>query len=328
MGDGMNRREFITLLGATVVGCPLPLRAQPHDKTYRVAVLSTAADTVAAFREVVLPELAKDGFVEGRNLTISGYVGEPAQISKLTQEVLAFRPDVVVASSLVSVQAMRTASSTTPIVMSYLGEDPVEQGLVQSLSRPGTNVTGLVLMATELGGKRVALLRELLPSARRLAILAPRPPRSRDQVDKMQRVAEELGFEVRIFHADDSSKYAEAFADMGKAGSEALAMTAHIEFSRDAKKLADLAVQTRIAIIGHWAEMAREGCVLGHGPNSGALRRRTADFVSRIFRGASPGDLPIEQPTTFEFVINLKTAKALGITVPSSLLARADEVIE
>ena len=324
----MNRREFMILLGATVVCCPGRLRAQPHNKTYRVAVLSTAASTLADFGKVVLPELAKGGFVEGRNLTISGYFGEPAEMPKLTQEVLAFRPDVVVASSLVSVQTMRTASSTTPIVMSYLGEDPVEQGLVQSLGRPGTNVTGLVLMATELGGKRVAFLRELLPSARRLAILAPRPPRSRDQVDKMQRVAEGLGFDVRILHADNSSEYAEAFADMGKAGSEALAMTAHIEFSQDAKKLADLAVQARIAIIGHWAEMAQQGCVLGYGPDTYALRRRTAYFVSRIFRGASPGDLPIEQPTTFEFVINLKTAKALGITVPSSLLARADEVIQ
>ena len=147
----MNRREFITLLGATVVWRPQPLRAQPHDKTYRVAVLSTAAETMAAFREVVLPELAKDGFVEGGNLSISGYFGEPGEMPKLTQEVLAFRPDVVVASSLVSVQAMRTASPSIPIVMSYLGEDPVEQGLAQSLGRPGTNVTGLVLMATRTG---------------------------------------------------------------------------------------------------------------------------------------------------------------------------------
>ena len=324
----MNRRKLITLLGAAVVCCPRPLRAQPHIKTYRVAVLSTAASTLADFGKVVLHELAKDGFVEGRNLTISGYFGEPAEMPKLTQEVLAFRPDVVVASSLVSVQAMRMASSTTPIVMSFLGEDPVEQGLVQSLSRPGTNVTGLVLMATELGGKRVALLRELLPSARRLAVLAPSPPRSRDQVDRMQHVAEGLGFEVRVFHADNSSKYAEAFAGMRKAGSEALAMTAHIEFSQDAKKLADLAVQARIAIIGHWAEMAQQGCVLGYGPDTYALRRRTADFVSRILRGASPGELPIEQPTTFEFVINLKTAKALGLTIPPTLLVRADEVIE
>jgi putative ABC transport system substrate-binding protein len=154
----MNRRKFITLLGVAVVPDSRPLGAQPHDKTCRVAVLSTSADTMAAFREVVLPELVKDGFVEGRNLTISGHFGEPAEMSKLTQEVLAVRPDVVVASSLVSVQAMRTASSTTPIVMSYLGEDPVEQGLVQSLGRPGMNVTGLVLMATELGGKRVAAL--------------------------------------------------------------------------------------------------------------------------------------------------------------------------
>jgi putative ABC transport system substrate-binding protein len=328
MGDGMRRREFITLLGATVVWRPQPLRAQPHDKTYRIAVLSTDAETMAAFRDVVLPELAKDGLVEGRNLSISGHFGVPAEMPKLMQQLLAIRPDVVIASSLVSVRAMRAASSTIPIVMSYLGEDPVEQGLVQSLSRPGTNVTGLVLLATELGAKRVALLRELLPAARRLAILAPRPPRSADQVNGMRSVSKGLGFEAQVFHADNATEYSQVFAGMRSAGCEALAMTAHIEFSRDAMKLAELAVQAGIAIIGHWAQMARDGCLLGHGPHNAALRRRTADFVSRILRGATPSDLPIEQPTTFEFVINLKTAKTLGITIPPTLLARADEIIE
>ena len=216
----MKRREFIALLGATIICRPQQLRGQSHDKTYRVAVLSTSADTMAAFRDVVLPELAKDGFVEGRNLSISGHFGGSPDIPKLTQEVLAARPDVVVASSLVSVQAMRRASSTIPIVMSDLGEDPVEQGLVQSLGRPGTNVTGLVLMATELGGKRVALLRELLPAARRLAILAPHPPRSADQVNEMLSVAKALSFEPSVFHADNATKYSEIFGDMRNGGCE------------------------------------------------------------------------------------------------------------
>jgi putative ABC transport system substrate-binding protein len=324
----MKRREFIALLGATVVCRPQQLRGQSHEKTYRVAVFSTSADTMAAFRDVVLPELAKNGFVEGRNLSISGHFGGSTDIPKLTQEVLAARPDVVVASSLVSVQAMRRASSTIPIVMSYLGEDPVEQGLVQSLGRPGTNVTGLVIMAAELGGKRVALLRELLPTARRLAILAPHPPRSSDQVNEMLSVAMGLRFEPSVFHADNATEYSEVFASMRNGGCEAAVMTAHIEFARDARTLAQLAVQAGIAIIGHWAGMARDGCLLGHGPHSTTLRRRTADFVSRILLGASPSELPIEQPTTFELVINLNTAKALRMAIPPPLLARADEVIE
>jgi putative tryptophan/tyrosine transport system substrate-binding protein len=324
----MQRRKFITLLGATAVCWPQPLGAQQYDKTYRIAVLSTSDETIVAFRELVLPELAKEGFFDGRNLAITGHFGGPADMPRLVQQVLAVRPDVVVASSLVSVQAMTMASSTIPIVMSYLGEDPVEEGLVHSLGRPGTNVTGLVLLATELGGKRVALLRELLPSARRLAILAPRPPRSADQVNEMLHVAEGLALEGHEFHADNATEYADAFADMRKVGSEALVMTAHAEFARDATKLAELAVQARIAIIGHWAQMARDGCLLAHGPHNATLRRRTAEFISRILRGASPSELPIEQPTTFEFVINLKTSKALGITIPPSLLARADEVIE
>jgi putative ABC transport system substrate-binding protein len=323
----MRRREFIASLGAAVC-CPRPLSAQSQDRLHSVAVLSTSADTAIAFRSVVLPELAKDGFVEGRNLRISGHAGAASDLPKLAQEIVAERPDVVVASSLVSVQELRKASSAVPIVMSYLGEDPVEHGIVQSLARPGTNVTGLVLLATELGGKRVALLRELLPAARHLGILAPSPPRSADQVDEMLRIAKELNFEAHVFHAENAHKYSEVFAEMRKAGSEALATTAHIEFARDAKTLAELAVDARIAMIGHWAQMARRGWLLGHGPQADTLRRRTAHFVSRILRGATPGELPIEQPTTFEFVINLKTAKALGLTVPATLLARADEVIE
>jgi putative tryptophan/tyrosine transport system substrate-binding protein len=183
-------------------------------------------------------------------------------------------------------------------------------------------------MATELGGKRVALLRELLPAAHRLAILAPHPPRSADQVNKMLSVAKALSFEASVFHAENATKYSEIFAGMRNGGCEALVMTAHVEFARDAMELAQLAVQAGIAIIGHWAGMARDGCLLGHGPHSATLRRRTANFVSRILRGASPSELPIEQPTTFELVINLKTAKALGIAIPPALLARADEVIE
>ncbi|MGE3703235.1 MAG: ABC transporter substrate-binding protein [Hyphomicrobiaceae bacterium] len=322
----LRRREFIGLIG--VAFAFLPLVALSQAKSHRVAILSTSADTASSFRNIVLPELARHGFVEGSNLFVAEHFGGADEMPKLAREALSTQPDVVIASSLVSVRAARDASSTIPIVMSYLGEDPVAQGLVESLARPGTNVTGLVLMAPELGAKRIALLREALPAARRLGIMAPRPPRSTDQVNAMKSAAERLSFEVRVFYVDEEHEYVEAFTQMRTAGIETLATTAHIEFARNREVLSRLATNAGIAMICHWATMVREGCLLGYGPHSVALRRRTADFIVRIFGGASARELPIEQPATFEVAVNLRTAKALGVSIPPTILVRADEVLE
>jgi putative ABC transport system substrate-binding protein len=273
-----------------------------------------------------MPELAQRGFIENRNLAITTHVGLTTQIPELAREALANKPHVVVATTTFAIQAVHAASSTVPIVMSYIGEDPVSIGLAKSLAKPGGIVTGIVLLAPELDGKRLGVLHEAVPSARRVAILAGRETPA--NVKEMQRVALSLGLEAIVFLADEPADYKAVFASMRAARVEALAIASVPEFFRDAAILSREAVEASLPTVCEWASMAREGCLVGYGPNRDALRRRVADYVARILGGAPPGELPIEQPTVFEFAINLKTAKALGLTVPATLLARADEVFE
>jgi putative ABC transport system substrate-binding protein len=223
---------------------------------------------------------------------------------------------------------MKDVSSSVPIVMCFGGEDPVVNGLAQSLDRPGGNVTGIVMLATELDGKRVSLLREAMPSARRIAILALRPPSNVVQVKEMQRVAATLGLEAQVFYADGPVDYGAAFAAMRGASVGALAIIAAANFWRDAAILSRYAMAAGLPTMCEWASMARDGCLLGYGPNQIALRRRCGGYVARVLSGTLPGELPIEQPALFEFALNLQTAKTLGITVPPSIMVRADEVIE
>ena len=202
------------------------------------------------------------------------------------------------------------------------------KGLANSLARPGGSATGVAMMAAELDGKRASLLHEFVPAARRIAILTGRPPRHAEGAAEAQRVAGELGLETDVFYADEPTDYAAAFAGMRTARSEALVIISAPDFFRDAALLSRLALEASLPTVCEWASMARDGCLIGYGPNFAALWRRPAEYVARILRGDKPGELPIEQPTLFEFAVNLKTAKALGLTVPESALQRADEVFE
>jgi ABC-type uncharacterized transport system substrate-binding protein len=321
----MRRREFIGLIGGAAVAWPSHSYAQTPDKVHRAAVISPSEISIESFRSIVIPELTRLGFVEGRNLAITTHVGLPARMPELAREALAERPEVVVATSL---RAVKAASSTVPIVMSFIGEDPVAMGLAQSLAWPGGTVTGIVMLATELDSKRLVSLHEAVPSARRIAILAGRPPRNVDTVKEMQRTALALGLETYVFHADEPTDYVAAFAGMRTARIEALAIASAPDFHRDAAILSLKALDAHLPTVCEWASMARHGCLIGYGPNLVALYRRVADYVARILSGTPPGELPIEQPSVFEFAVNLKTAKALGLTVPSALLAQVNEVIE
>jgi putative tryptophan/tyrosine transport system substrate-binding protein len=169
---------------------------------------------------------------------------------------------------------------------------------------------------------------EFVPTARRIAILTGRPPRHAEGADEAQRVARELGLEADMFYADEPAEYVTAFAGMRTAGAEALVIISAPDFYRDAALLSRLASESGLPTVCEWASMARDGCLIGYGPNSAALWRRPADYIARILLGAKPGELPIEQPTLFEFDVNLKTAKALGLTIPETLLATADELIQ
>jgi putative ABC transport system substrate-binding protein len=293
-----------------------------------MAVISPAERAVEDLRNLQLPELARLGFVVGRNLILTTHVGPPALMPELARQAIATKPDVVVAVSTVAILAVKEASSTVPIVMSFIGEDPIAKRLAVSLARPGGSTTGVAMLAAQLDGKRASLLHELVPAARRIAILTGRPPRHAEGAEEAKRVARELGLETDVFYADEPADYVAAFAGMRTARSEALVIISAPDFFRDAALLSRLALEAGLPTVCEWASMARDGCLIGYGPNYAVLWRRPAYYVARILRGAKPGELPIEQPTVFEFAINLKTAKALGLTIPELALERADEVIE
>jgi putative ABC transport system substrate-binding protein len=324
-------RHFIAmtlrLLAALTLGLlPSALHAQIRDKGHRIAVISPSTSSIEQIRSLVLPELARLGFAEGRNLTVTSHVGLPTRMAELAREALGARPDVVVASTTIAIQAVKAVSSSVPIVMCFGGEDPVADGLARSLNRPGGNVTGLVVLATELDGKRVSLLHEAVPTAGRIAVLARRPPSHVAQVGEMQRVAVGLGLEAQVFYADEPADYAAAFAGMRAASVAALALVSAPW--PETAILSQHAIVAGLPTVCSGAYMVRDGCLLGYAPNLIALRRRAADYVARILSGTAPGELPIEQPAVFEFTVNIKTANALGITIPPSIMVRADEVIE
>ena len=247
---------------------------------------------------------------------------------ELAREALAARPDVVVATSDVAIREAYAASSSVPIVMAFIGGDPVALGLAQSLGRPGGNVTGVWMLSHDLDRKRLVLLHDAVPTARRIAVLAGRPPMHVETFKLMRQTASELGLDAHAFLADGPADYASAFAEMRSAHVEALAIPSSPVFFRDAAILSQLALEARLPTVCEWASMARDGCLIGYGPSRLELARRVTDYIARILRGTPPGELPIEQPTKFEVGVNLKTAKALGLTVPTTLLTLADEVIE
>jgi len=305
-----------------------PATAQMADqRAYRLADLSPSAASAEFTRSVTLPELAKLGFHEGRNLTFDERVGDAERMGELVRELLLAKPDAIIAIGPDAIAAASQATSTVPIVM--FGSDPVGKGVAASLARPGGNVTGVAILGAELDGKRLDLLREAVPAARRVAalMLRPSPDRAVSEAE-MRSVAAKTGIELVVLDASGPPDYPGAFAAMRGAGAQALLIMANAVFYRDAELLARLALEAGLPTACEWAEMARSGCLLGYGPSRTALRRRLAYFVARIFQGAAPGELPIETPTLFEFTINLRTAHALRLEILPAVLSRADEVIE
>src|SRR5215831_7768860 len=274
MGRGvMDRRQFLLAVPAGAL-LSASASAQAPGRLYRIAVISPSELAVADFAKFQLPELARFGFVEGRNLTLTTHVGLPARMPELAREAIATRPDVVVAASTVAILAVKEASSTMPIVMSFIGKDPIAKGLADSLARPGGSVTGVAMLAAEMDGKRASLLHDFVPAARRIAILTGRPPRHAEGAEEAQRVARKLGLETDVFYADEPADYVAAFAGMRKVHSEALVIISAPDFFRDAALVSRLALEAGLATVCEWASMAHDGCLLGYGPNFAALWRR------------------------------------------------------
>ena len=298
----------------------------PLGKMYRVGYLSSAANVFEPFRDA----LRDLGYVEGRNLTMEARLaaGRLDQLPALAAELVRARVDVIVAVSPPAIQAAKDATTTIPIVMAFSSVDPVGSRFVASLGRPGGNITGVAMIADEISGKRVALLKEMLPRATRIAVLTQtNHTSSPSQVNAARPAAKDLGIELDVVEVRDSRDYDAAFAAVIKRA-PGLFVVANPTFFDDRQRLAAIAAKHRLPILCEWREMAEAGCLMSYGPNISDLYRRAAAYVDRIARGAKPADLPVEQPTKFELVINMKTARALGLTIPQSLLLRADEVIQ
>jgi putative ABC transport system substrate-binding protein len=313
-------------LGLMIVVGP----ALADERVWRLGVLTPfdwPADTT--MHTVMIPELARRGFVEGRNLVVLARWGgnlDSAQLTRLAQDLAASKPDVIVAVSPKAIAAAMEAAPQTPIIASFT-TDPVVEGEAASISRPGGEVTGIALLAFEGDNKRIELLHDAIPGARKFAFLVDEFGMTHN-VDDYRRAGKNIGVEIIPFEVKSPVDYRSAFDAIQNAGVDGIVVQSSPVFHRDVVQLTSLAQERRLATICEWRSMASDGCLIGYGPDIGELRLRTADFVARIFSGGNPAEMPFEQPTRFEMAINNKVARAIGMTLPPPLFARADEVIE
>jgi putative ABC transport system substrate-binding protein len=329
----LQRREFIALLGGAATSTafwPLAARAQQAGKLPTIGFLGAATPSAwGPWTAAFVQRLRELGWIEGRTIAIEvrWAEGRSERFAEIAAEFVRLKVDVIVTASTAAVIAAKQATSVIPIVFA-VAEDPVAAGLVTSLARPGGNVTGLSNQQTDLAGKRLELLREVVPGLRRLAIMANvGNPSSVAEMREVQTTARTLGLEVvtsEIRRAEDIAPAIEAL----KGRAEALYVCGDSLTGANRIRINTLAQGARLPTMYALREFVEAGGLLSYGPNFPDLWRRAADFVDKILRGAKPADIPVEQPTKFEFVINLITAKALGLTVSPTLLARADEVIE
>jgi len=325
----MRRREFIAGFSAASAW-PLAARAQQIAKLPVVGFLgANTPSTQKLSTEAFVQRLRELGWMEGRNLIIEyrWAEGRSDRIAGLLADLVGMHVDVILTHGAQNVIAAKQATTGIPIVFAAAG-DPVGNNLVASLARPGGNVTGLSLQSNDLAGKRLDILRELVPGLHRLAFLANAAnPNTMVEAGELQAVARTFGVDVvtsQIGHADDIAPSVGAF----KGHAEALYVQTDPLMNTNRARINDLALEARLPTMAGFREYADANGLTSYGPNFPDLFRRGADYVDKILRGAKPGDLPVEQPTKFDLVINLKTAKAIGLTVSPTLLARADEVIE
>ena len=311
---------------------PRAAEGQQTEKVYRVGYLSSGSSSDPARQrrfEAFRQGLRELGYVDGRNIAVEPrWAGGYDQYPALAAELVRLKMDVIVALGGAATKAVQQTTRTTPIVMSVV-IDPVGSGLVASLARPGGNVTGTSMTAPDLVGKQLEVLKEVVPKVARVALLwNPANPGSAPQLREAEAVARALGVGVQPFEARTPQEIDAAFAAMTKEQTGALVVLVDAIFTNQVRQIAGLAAKRHLPSIYGQREYAEAGGLMVYSSNPLDLERRAATFVDKILRGAKPSDLPIEQPSKFELVINLKTAKALGLTIPPSLLGRADEVIQ
>jgi putative ABC transport system substrate-binding protein len=325
----MRRRDFITLVGGVSAVWPLAALAQQPKLPIIGYFGATTATAQKQWVDAFLQRLSELGWIEGRTVAIEYRWGEgrSERIAQVAAELVQSKVDVILAGGTAPAVASKQATAVIPIVFGLAG-DPVGTGLVASLARPGGNVTGLSDQAVDLAGKRLEILRELIPASRRLGILAnPEYPGLKTEMNEIQEAARTLGLDVTTSEIHQALDIAPAF-DMLRGRVDAIYTVGDPLLNSQRASIGTLALRAQLPTIFIQREYVDAGGLVSYGPNIPSMFRRAADYVDKILRGAKPGDLPVEQPTKFDFVINLTTAKALGISVPQTLLATADEVIE
>jgi len=320
----MRRIGLAVMLTVSFIVAPLAAGAQQRAKVPRIGILSSDA---ASTREEAFRQGLRDlGYVEGQNVAIeSRYAdGRFEKLPGLATELVRLNVDVIVASPTEAIRAAQGATKTIPIVMAFSG-DPVGSGIVAQLGHPGGNITGLTTMAAELTAKRLEFLKAIAPTISRVSFLANQatPKQFVSEVEAPGRV---MGVHISAVMVQDANELDRTFAAMAKGAVDGLVVDLVLHEYR--RRIADLAIRHRFPAVSGPREFAAAGGLMAYGPDYRDLFRRAATYVDKILKGVKPADLPVEQPTKFELVINLKTAKALGLTIPQSVLLRADQIIE
>ena len=326
-----NRRKLVIALGAGALAAPLRIYAQPIKKSVVVGILGaqdqpSAEPVLSAFKQ----ELQKFGYVEGKNLTLQLRFadGKFERVPGLATELVNLKVDVIVSVGTVTTSALQKVTSTIPIVMANTF-DPVGNGLVKTLARPGGNITGLSSLGGDIGGKHLEMLLSVAPKLSRVAVLLnPGNPSNPLLLKSIQSAALKTSAKILPLEARTAPEIENAFSAMtqGKAGAVIVARDGF--FILQERQIADLALKNRLPSVAELAEYAEAGGLMSYGVNLAEQFRRLATYVDRILKGAKPGELPVEQPAKFELVINGRTAKALGLTIPQSILISVDKVLE
>ena len=327
----MKRRKLLIALGASALAAPLASFAQQQPaKIFRIRFLGVvSASSYASRVEALRAGLRELGYMEGKNIVIEyrWAEGKYERLPDLAAELVRLKVDVIVTHATLGTLAAKRATTTIPIVIASTG-DAVAAGHVTSLARPGGNITGSTFFSPELAAKRLELFKEAFPRTKRVAVLThPDNPLNGPVLTAMERTARSLKLELKLFEVRGPDELKNAFSAMTKSRVDAVAIREDSVFIANARAIADFAVKQRLPSAGN-KEFAEAGCLIGYGANLLELWRRAAVFVDKILKGAKPGDIPIERATKFELVVNMKTAKALGVKIPQTLLQRADKVIE
>jgi putative ABC transport system substrate-binding protein len=321
---------LVSVVAAVVLSVPLAASAQQASKVWRVGWLQPSPSPSpghASFRQ----GMRELGYLEGQNVKFEDRFadGHFDRLPGLAADLARLNLDVIVAVAPGAIRAASEATRTVPIVMAFSGVDPVKAGFVASLNRPGGNVTGLTMLAPELSAKRLEILKQAVPSATRVGVLGYRAnPGTPEQLAAIERAAEGLGLTMHVVLTERPGGYAQVFARLARERAGAVLILSDTVLATDRRLIVETATKHRLPTFFDFRESAEAGGLLSYGANNLDLYRQAARFVDRILKGAKPADLPIEQPSKFDLVINLKTAKALGLTLSPALLLRADQVIE